>query len=131
MRKNTIIITIVVWCTLWQADRGTAQTLGREAGAASARAASGVALKAQVSMPVPAAEGPFARESTLPYHMPPFDKIKDSDYRPAFEAGMAEQRKEVDAIAHNPQPAVLRQHHRCARALGPHARPRIDGVSSK
>ena len=34
--------------------------------------------------------------------MPPFDKIKDSDYRPAFETGMAEQRREVDAITHNP-----------------------------
>lgn len=48
--------------------------------------------------------GPFAEDSPLPYHMPPFDKIKDSDYRPAFEAGMALQRKEVDAIAHNPAP---------------------------
>ena len=47
------------------------------------------------------APSPFAQDSTLPYNLPPFDKIKDADYRPAFEEGMAAQRKEVDAIAHN------------------------------
>ncbi|TCP35460.1 M3 family metallopeptidase [Sphingomonas sp. BK235] len=41
---------------------------------------------------------PFAKPSTLPYQAPPFDKIKDSDYLPALEAGMAEQRREVAAI---------------------------------
>ena len=45
---------------------------------------------------------PFYAESTLPYHAPPFDKIKDSDYQPALEAGMAEQMKEIEAIANNP-----------------------------
>ena len=52
--------------------------------------------------PVPTPVNPFSSTSTLPYHLPPFDKIKDSDYAPAFDAGMAEQRKEVDAIAHDP-----------------------------
>jgi len=47
-------------------------------------------------------ENPFYAESTLPYHAPPFDKIKDSDYLPAFEAGMAEELKEMMAIAANP-----------------------------
>ena len=32
---------------------------------------------------------PFYAESTLPFHAPPFDKIKDTDYQPAIEAGMA------------------------------------------
>jgi peptidyl-dipeptidase Dcp len=45
---------------------------------------------------------PFYAASTLPYHAPPFDKIKDTDYQPALEAGMAEQIKEVEAIANNP-----------------------------
>ena len=45
---------------------------------------------------------PFYAKSTLPYQAPPFDKIKDSDYQPAIEAGMAAQRKEIDAIANNP-----------------------------
>jgi peptidyl-dipeptidase Dcp len=44
---------------------------------------------------------PFRGQSTLPYHLPPFDKIRDADYRPAFEAGMAEELREVATIAHN------------------------------
>jgi peptidyl-dipeptidase Dcp len=48
-----------------------------------------------------AAPSPFATISPLPYNLPPFDKIQESDYRPAFEEGMAAQRKEVDAIAKN------------------------------
>ena len=45
---------------------------------------------------------PFYAPSTLPFQAPPFDKIKDSDYQPAIEAGMAEQLKEMRAIADNP-----------------------------
>jgi peptidyl-dipeptidase Dcp len=52
---------------------------------------------AGTAAPLPAAN-PLAQESTLPYHLPPFDRIKDADFRPAFEAGMAEHRKEIEAI---------------------------------
>ena len=45
---------------------------------------------------------PFYAPSTLPFHAPPFDKIKDEDYQPAIEAGMAEELKEVQVIADNP-----------------------------
>jgi len=45
---------------------------------------------------------PFYATSTLPFQAPPFDRIKDSDYQPAIEAGMAEQLKEMRAIADNP-----------------------------
>jgi peptidyl-dipeptidase Dcp len=45
---------------------------------------------------------PFFAPSPLPFQAPPFDKIKDGDYRPAIEAGMAQQRKEMQAIADNP-----------------------------
>jgi peptidyl-dipeptidase Dcp len=44
---------------------------------------------------------PFYAESTLPFHAPPFDKIKDADYQPAMEAGMAQQREEVSKIAND------------------------------
>ncbi len=50
---------------------------------------------------------PFYAPSTLPFQAPPFDKIKDDDYQPAIEAGMAEQRKEILAIADNPQPPTF------------------------
>ena len=45
---------------------------------------------------------PFYAPSTLPFHGPPFDKIKDEDYQPAIEAGMAEELSEIQAIADNP-----------------------------
>jgi len=45
---------------------------------------------------------PFYAASTLPFQAPPFDRIKDSDYQPAIDAGLAEQLKETDAIANNP-----------------------------
>jgi peptidyl-dipeptidase Dcp len=44
---------------------------------------------------------PFFAPSTLPFHAPPFDKIKNEDFQPAIEAGMAEQQAEVQAIADN------------------------------
>src|SRR5581483_8009533 len=40
-----------------------------------------------------------ARPSTLPFQLPPFDRIHDTDYLPAFEAGMRAQRDEVTQIA--------------------------------
>ena len=48
------------------------------------------------------AANPFAAVSELPYQLPPFQRIHESDYAPAFEAGMAEQLREVHAIAANP-----------------------------
>ncbi len=45
---------------------------------------------------------PFFADSPLPLNYPQFDRIKDSDFAPAFDAGMAEQLKEIDAIANNP-----------------------------
>jgi peptidyl-dipeptidase Dcp len=55
-----------------------------------------------------AADNPFARPSQLYLELPPFDRIRDSDYAPAFEAGMHEQLAEVAAIARNPQPATFK-----------------------
>ncbi len=52
-------------------------------------------------------ENPFFAPSTLPFQAPPFDKIKDDDYQPAIEAGMAEELKEIQAIADNPAPPTF------------------------
>ncbi len=45
---------------------------------------------------------PFYLPSTLPFHAPRFDKIKDEDYQPAIEAGMSDELTEIQAIADNP-----------------------------
>jgi peptidyl-dipeptidase Dcp len=45
---------------------------------------------------------PFGAPSTLPLHAPAFDKIKDTDYAPAFDEGMKQQLAEIDGVANNP-----------------------------
>jgi len=45
---------------------------------------------------------PFYAASTLPFSAPPFDKIKDEDYQPAIETGMAQELAEINRIANNP-----------------------------
>jgi peptidyl-dipeptidase Dcp len=50
----------------------------------------------------PAAESnPFFNPSTLPLFYPPFDKVKDTDFAPAFDRGMADNTAEIEAIANN------------------------------
>src|ERR1700689_1338126 len=53
------------------------------------------------------AANPFYAPSTLPFHAPPFDRIKDEDYQPAIEAGMAQQLAEMERIANDPAPPTL------------------------
>jgi peptidyl-dipeptidase Dcp len=59
------------------------------------------APQTQADAAVAAAGNPLLGESPLPLHYPPFDKIRDADFAPAFDRGMAEQRKEIDVIASN------------------------------
>lgn len=67
------------------------------------------------------ADNPFAAPSDLPFQLPPFDRIDVAHFRPAFEAGMAAQRAEVDAIAQAPEPPTfentLEALERCGRLL--------------
>lgn len=63
---------------------------------------------AHAPKPAPFGPGnPFYAPSSLPFHAPPFDKIKDSDYQPAIDAGMAKQIEEVEALANNPAPPTF------------------------
>src|SRR6266851_5682393 len=45
---------------------------------------------------------PFYAPSTLPFQAPPFHKIRDEDFQPAIEAGMAQAKAELLRIADNP-----------------------------
>lgn len=47
-------------------------------------------------------ENPLLTESTAPFGAPQFDKIRNEHYLPAFEAGIAEAKQEIDAIVANP-----------------------------
>jgi peptidyl-dipeptidase Dcp len=79
-------------------------TLGLPVAVATAAAAATAPAAAATTAPVPPlpADNPFAAPSALPYGMPAFDRIRDGDFLPAFEAGMAEQLREVKAITDNP-----------------------------
>ena len=52
-------------------------------------------------------DNPFAKPSQLPFELPPFDRIHDADYAPAFKAGMAAQLAEVGAYRAQPRAARL------------------------
>ncbi len=92
--------------TLPRRTRTSASRLGALAALAAMAACLGVApgWAADASF---GPRNPFYARSTLPFQAPPFDKIKDSDYQPAIEAGMAQQRKEIRAIADNPAPPTF------------------------
>ena len=52
-------------------------------------------------------DNPFFSEFATPFGVPPFDLIKPEHYMPAFERGMAEQKKEVGAITSNAAPPTF------------------------
>ena len=79
------------------APKAAAAPATAPASAASASAASAAFTSAN----------PFYAPSTLPFHAPPFDKIKDGDYQPAIEAGMKQQLAEVEKIANDPAPPTF------------------------
>ena len=54
-----------------------------------------------------ATDNPFAAPSTLPYETPPFDRIREEHFLPAFEAGMREHLAEVRAIATDEAPPTF------------------------
>jgi len=59
----------------------------------------GLAMTA-CSTPEPAhTDNPLFSTSPLPLRYPQFDQIKDAHFAPAFDAGMAEELKEIEAIA--------------------------------
>lgn len=45
---------------------------------------------------------PLLAEWNTPFGVPPFDKIKISDYKPAFEIAMEAHKAEIDSIVNNP-----------------------------
>ncbi|HZE09773.1 MAG TPA: peptidyl-dipeptidase Dcp [Gemmatimonadaceae bacterium] len=70
----------------------------------------GCATSATPVAPTPtptAGSNPLFVESTLPYHAPRFDLIRNEDYQPALEEGMRRELAEVDAIAKQTAPPTF------------------------
>ena len=66
-----------------------------------------VALPAEPQTESAPGPNPFFAKSGLPFELPPFGEIAAEHYAPAFDAGMAQHRAEVDAIIANPEPPTL------------------------
>ena len=58
-------------------------------------------LKTTANNSAMSSSNPFYAPSTLPFQAADFDKIKNSDYKPAIEEGMKQQLDEVAKIADN------------------------------
>ncbi len=48
-------------------------------------------------------ENPFSSEYATPFQVPPFDKIENGHFLPAFEKGIEEHKAEIEAIINNPE----------------------------
>ena len=48
---------------------------------------------------------PFFSDYNTPFETPAFDKIKNSDFMPAFKEGIKQNQEEIKAIVNNPAPA--------------------------
>ncbi|MEY2486242.1 MAG: peptidyl-dipeptidase Dcp [Verrucomicrobiota bacterium] len=67
---------------------------------ATQMSASAIAANQNVKKTPPTnSDNPLLSESSLPYHLPVFDKIRDENFVPAIEAGMRAQLKEVQTVA--------------------------------
>ena len=50
---------------------------------------------------------PFLKSYNTPFDVPPFDKIRNADYMPAFVEGMKQHDEEIKAIIQNQEPATF------------------------
>ena len=86
------------------------RTLLLSSAIAVALSACGDRPAAESAMPADTAiqdHNPLYVASALPFQAPPFDRIKDSDYLPAFNEGMKQHLAEVRKIADSAEPATF------------------------
>ncbi len=83
----------------------------KEASEASDKASEDKAAKTEMvasDKPVKlSSDNPFGQTWDTYQGIPPFSKVKDEHFMPAFQKGLAEMAEEIDAIANNPDPATF------------------------
>ncbi|MFQ6110081.1 MAG: peptidase M3, partial [Candidatus Aminicenantales bacterium] len=52
-------------------------------------------------------ENPFFTEFDTPFGVPPFDRIKEEHYLPAFQEAMTQQKDAIEKIVRNPEPPTF------------------------
>ncbi|MCD7099606.1 peptidyl-dipeptidase Dcp [Stenotrophomonas sp. MMGLT7] len=75
--------------------------------ACSGKESPAVSEKTPVAQTPDASANPLLSASALPFQAPPFDRISDSDYLPAFEEGMRQHLEQIQKIADNPEPPTF------------------------
>ena len=90
-----VAVLLMAACTGEQASDASADT---EAGSSPDTTGTDAMTDAGDTSETMSGDNPFLFESPLYLQYPPFDRIDDSHYLPAFEAGMAEHLAEIDAI---------------------------------
>ena len=60
--------------------------------------------------PAPIDTNPLLEAWTAPFEAPPFDRFEPQHFRPAFDAALSQARAEIDEVAANPEPPILRQY---------------------
>ncbi len=105
VRIRTLTLSIAAVCALGACSQSnTPDTAPKPAATApTAPASSASTANADASR-----QNPFFKPSTLPFHAPPFDRIKDADFKPAIKEGMKRQLAQVRKIANNPQPPTFK-----------------------
>ncbi len=63
--------------------------------------------KPEAAAAAPEAANPFFEAYGTPFETPPFDRIRDAHFMPAFREGMARQKKEIEAVVANPEPPTF------------------------
>lgn len=101
MRKrmifSTTLLTLITACS----DMDTKQNQVNESSMAEKNAPLTMNSAAAIQA------NPFFTQSSLYLQIPPFDKITNAHFAPAFEKGMLEHKLEIEKIASNPLPATF------------------------
>ncbi len=97
LRSGILIIAISLALSACSQPSGTDNP---EADTAPPPVDTTVATSAPVEQPAEH-QNPLLAQSPLPMQAPPFDKLEDSDFKPALDQGMKEQLAEVETIANS------------------------------
>jgi peptidyl-dipeptidase Dcp len=108
MRRTLIFILAAALAAGCSSTRDTADTTATEppamAETTATTAAPAPAPPPQAAMP----DNPLLQPWTGPYGgVPPFDKVRVADFKPALEAAMAESLSQIDRIANDPEPPTF------------------------
>jgi peptidyl-dipeptidase Dcp len=102
--KPNLLLKLLITFSLAVILQACAEKSGESDSPEAATAAQEPAMEAPA---VVEQENPFFVEWDTPYGIPPFDRIRDEHYKPAFDKGIEELRAEIKVIRDNPQPATF------------------------